>query len=154
MYTYLILVSLLAIGGFAIQMIAARWVPRPANLGVEQGRLAPCPASPNCVSTQAQDDQKKMAPIPFSCGEDEVILKIADYVKSKQRTKIIEQTTTYLGTVFRTRLIGYPDDVEFLVDGDDKVVHFRSASRIGYSDLGTNRRRMEKISKELAPLLK
>ena len=61
------------------------------------------------------------------------------------RTMLIQEDATYLRYEFTSLLLRFVDDVEFLFDDSTKTVHFRSASRTGYSDLGVNRRRMERI---------
>ena len=145
---------LLFLVGFLIQLISARLVKRPGDLGITDGKLKECPATPNCVSTQATDPTKLMPPIPFSIERSEVIATVAGYIDGVRHTKIIEQDSNYLAVVFRTSLIGYPDDVEFTIDKEKDLLHFRSASRLGYSDLGTNCKRMTKLSDALTDLLK
>ena len=111
---------------------------RPNNLGVKNGKLAPSPGTPNCVNSQSSDAQSKIAPLPM--------ISIADLkkvVQSMERTTIIEETNDYLYAEFKTPLMGYVDDVEFYLDNSENVVHVRSASRLGKSDLGLNRKRVE-----------
>lgn len=114
--------------------------------GVTDGKLAPCPSSPNCVSTQSTDDAKKMSPLPFKGTMKETKDKIIDIVKGYSGTTIVEEREDYLHTTFKTKLLKFTDDVEFYFDEDEQVVHFRSASRMGYSDLGKNKSRMNEIS--------
>ena len=117
---------------------------RPNNLGVKDGKLAPCPGTPNCVSSQSEDPQFKIDPLPS--------ISIADLktiVANMERTAIIEETDNYLYAEFKSKLMGYVDDVEFYRDSDANVVHVRSASRLGKSDLGVNRKRIEEIRSQL-----
>ncbi len=117
---------------------------RPTNLGVKDGKLAPCPGTPNCVSSQSEDLQSKIDPLPS--------ISIADLktiVANMERTAIIEETDNYLYAEFTSKLMGYVDDVEFYLDSDANVVHVRSASRLGQSDLGVNRKRIEEIRSQL-----
>jgi len=118
---------------------------RPEGLGVRDGRLAECPSSPNCVSTQATDAQHRAEPIPFEGLPAEAMERLTRVVDSMPRTTIITAGDTYLHVEFRSLLFRFIDDVEFLIDPAAGVIHFRSASRAGYSDLGVNRRRMESI---------
>ncbi len=116
---------------------------RPINLGVVEQKLVPCPNSPNCVSTQSKSEKAKIAPLTYEGEMSQIMQKLVKTVKNVPRTKIITQTDSYLYVEFATSLMKFIDDVEFYIDDANKVIHFRSASRIGYSDLGTNRRRME-----------
>ena len=106
--------------------------------------LAPCPDSPNCVSTLATDEEHGISPLAFRGSTDETMEAIVSVVKQMVRTRIITRDRLYLHAQYRTR-IGFVDDVEFvLVEGEQRV-DFRSASRVGYSDLGLNRRRMDEF---------
>ncbi|MBI9077984.1 MAG: DUF1499 domain-containing protein [Desulfatibacillum sp.] len=107
--------------------------------------LAPCPNSPNCVSTQAEDGKHAMAPLPYPGTGQEALEKLAGIVFAMPRTEIVRRTETYLHATYTSQLFRFKDDVEFLVDEEAKMVHFRSASRSGWSDLGANRKRMEAI---------
>jgi uncharacterized protein (DUF1499 family) len=118
---------------------------RPTNLGVTDGRLAPCPSTPNCVSTQAADEQHRMAPIPWDGSPEAAIQRIRSIVEAEHRTKIVTQGPDYIHAEFTSALFRFVDDVEFFIDTENGFVHFRSASRAGYSDLGVNRRRMNAI---------
>jgi uncharacterized protein (DUF1499 family) len=118
---------------------------RPDNLGVNNGTLAPCPGTPNCVNSQSNDDKAKIAPLPAV-----PISQIKAVVESMERTQVITETNDYLYAEFASKLMGFVDDVEFYLDNSAGVVHVRSASRMGQSDLGVNRARVEKIRAELA----
>ncbi len=116
-------------------------------------RLADCPNRPNCVCTQASQAARRMPPIAFACSPTEAIQHAADCVAAMPRTRIVSQQDNYLQVEFRSRLFRFVDDVEFLADADTRLLHFRSASRLGYSDLGANRERMERLAKALATRL-
>ena len=118
---------------------------RPTNLGVTAGKLAPCPSSPNCVCSQDSDDLHKIAPLTYTTGKSEAISKLKEVIVSLPRTKIITETQDYIYAEFTTALMKFVDDVEFSVDDAAKVIHVRSASRLGQSDLGVNRDRIESI---------
>jgi len=122
---------------------------RPTNLGVTEGKLAPCPDTPNCVSSQSEDPEHAIAPLPYTAIEN-----IKKVVEDMERTTIIEETENYLYAEFKTRLMGFVDDVEFHKDDINQVVNVRSASRLGKSDLGVNRKRVEAIRQKLEALLK
>jgi len=109
--------------------------------------LPPCPSSPNCVSTLAPSNDEPHAIEPYryrkSRAEAKEVLKAT--VANLPRTKLVEEEENYLHYEFTSRLFRFVDDVEFMLDDDSKTIHFRSASRVGYGDLGVNRNRMEEI---------
>jgi uncharacterized protein (DUF1499 family) len=117
---------------------------RPNNLGVKDGKLAPCPGTPNCVNSQSDNPQSKIEPLP-----PVAIAELKKVVEEMEGAKIIEQTDNYLYTEFKTKLMGFVDDVEFYLEPNQNVVHVRSASRLGKSDLGVNRKRIELIREKL-----
>ncbi|NJO86966.1 MAG: DUF1499 domain-containing protein [Lewinella sp.] len=114
--------------------------------------MAPCPDSPNCVSSQAEEASKKLPPLRFQ-GEPAVALAaLKKLVTGLPRTQLLSEEPHYLHFAFTTWPIPFVDDVEFLLEPAAGLIHFRSASRIGYSDLGVNWRRMQKISRYWAAL--
>ena len=116
-------------------------------IGIVNGKLHPCPKSPNCVSTQAIDEKQKMEPINYSGDLEDAKAKIIGIINSLKRSKIITNEENYIHIEFRTATFRFVDDVEFLFDDKEKVIHFRSRARMGYSDMGVNRKRMEEITK-------
>ncbi|MEA5419462.1 DUF1499 domain-containing protein [Spirulina sp. CCNP1310] len=113
---------------------------RPQNLGVKQGKLAPCPGTPNCVCSQSLAAGSKIEPLPAIA-----IPQLRQIIESMERTRIIKATEDYLYAEFTSKLMGFVDDVEFYGDRTANVTHVRSASRLGKSDLGVNRQRVEAI---------
>lgn len=143
-------IVLLVFGGLAIAGVGALFVvsltaPRPDNLGVHDGQLAKAPESPNCVSTQTPDRSHWIAPLTFAGTPADAISQLGSVVSQLPGSTIIEQTDEYLYVEFRSQIFRFVDDVEFLVEPESARIHFRSASRVGHSDLGTNRNRMEQI---------
>ena len=118
------------------------------SLGVKGGRLAPCPNSPNCVSTQSKGKRHAMKPLPFLGTREEIKKKILNILKGMKRATIVTVTESYIHAEFRSALWRFVDDVEFFLDETARVVHFRSASRVGTYDFGVNRRRMKGISEK------
>ena len=118
---------------------------RPANLGTHDGKLAPCPSSPNCVSSQSPDNSHLIAPFTYSGQAADAMKKLAAIVQTFPRTSIIAASDRYLYAEVTSAIFRFVDDLEFLVDDTAKVIHVRSASRMGYSDLGVNRKRVEQI---------
>jgi uncharacterized protein (DUF1499 family) len=123
---------------------------RPNNLGVNNGKLAPCPNSPNCVSSQSSDVGHSIAPLTYNSTPEEAIAKLKSVIESLPRTKIITESNDYLYAEFKSALMGFVDDVEFYLDPKANVIQVRSASRLGQSDLGVNRKRIETIRAKLA----
>jgi len=114
--------------------------------------LAPCPGTPNCVSTQTSDPNKQMAPIPFAGDLDTARTRLLALLSREPRVEVVETRVNYVHAVFTTRLLRFKDDVEFAFDAKAGLIHFRSASRVGRSDLGVNRRRMEHLTQTFLEL--
>jgi len=119
--------------------------PRPSNLGVHDGRLAECPRAPKCVSSQATTRRHAIAPLPLRGTVQASMQRLVDLLLEWPEAELITEQPGYLHAEFTTALLGFVDDVEFLPIPDEGVVHVRSCSRLGYSDLGTNRSRIESI---------
>lgn len=128
-----------------ILAILARVVKRPANLGVREGKLAPCPNSPNCVSTQSQDPRHQIAPIAYATSPAEAKATLLQVIRSMKGTTIITDDPTYILVEFHVRGIGFVDDVEFYLDQQAQRIDFRSSARLPYYDWQVNRNRMEEI---------
>jgi uncharacterized protein (DUF1499 family) len=107
--------------------------------------LGSCPSSPNCVSTQAQDEGHAIEPIRYRKSRAEAKEALKEVIRSMPRTKLVQEDETYLHYEATSLLLRFVDDVEFLLDDETKTIHFRSASRTGYGDLGVNRKRMEQV---------
>ncbi|MBD1834845.1 MULTISPECIES: DUF1499 domain-containing protein [Cyanophyceae] len=125
---------------------------RPTNLGVQSGKLAPCPSTPNCVNSQSQDSEHKIEPLTYNSSAAQAIADLKTVIQSLPKTKIVAETDNYLYAEFTTKLMGFVDDVEFYVDDAAKTIHVRSASRLGQSDLGVNRKRIETLRAKLNEL--
>lgn len=118
---------------------------RPNNLGVRDGKLGVCPNSPNCVSSQNTDAVHQIAPLTFNTSPEQAIANLKSIIQSLPRTTIITESQDYLYAEFKSGLMGFVDDVEFYLDRHANVIQVRSASRLGQSDLGVNRQRIETI---------
>lgn len=125
---------------------------RPTNLGIKDGKLAACPNTPNCVNSQAADTdaEHKIAPLNYSSSPVEAMAKLKSVIQSMERTEIITEEENYLYAEFTSALMGYVDDVEFFLDPTANAIQVRSASRLGQSDLGVNRKRIEAIRAKFA----
>lgn len=138
-----LLVALVAVWGLA--MVFSWFSRRPDGLGVHGGRLTACPASPNCVCSQDAGPAHAIEPLRFDDNADAAWDRLRRTVRAQPRMRVITEDDGYLHAEATTRLLRFVDDVEFLLDRVGRQIHVRSASRLGYSDLGTNRRRIEAI---------
>ncbi len=129
-------------------MLAGR---RPDYLGVTDGKLARPKSTPNCVSSQADpaDGEHYIAPIAFRGTAVEAMVAAKRAVESMERATIIREAPSYLYAEFRSRLLGYVDDVELYFDEKAAAFHVRSASRLGRRDFGVNRKRIEALRAKL-----
>jgi uncharacterized protein (DUF1499 family) len=133
-------------GVIVLLAILARVVKRPTNLGVREGMLAPCPNSPNCVSTQSQDPRHQIAPIAYTASLTEAKATLLEVIRAMKGTTIVVDEPTYVHAEFLVgRIMGYVDDVEFTFAPEANLIHFRSSSRLPYYDWQVNRNRMEKF---------
>ncbi len=128
----------------------------PNDLGVRDGRLKPPALTPNSVSSQAllypehpKKDYAAIAPIEINNSGKATLARIKTIIETIPGTRIIEDTPDYLYLQFTTPVLKFVDDAEFWFDTDTNVIHVRSASRLGKSDLGVNRKRIEKIRSAL-----
>ncbi|HEY9602840.1 MAG TPA: DUF1499 domain-containing protein [Allocoleopsis sp.] len=123
---------------------------RPTTIGIQpSGQLLSCPRTPNCVSSFSQDATHSIEPLTYQSTPTEAMAHLKSVIQDMERTKIITETGNYLYAEFKSKLMGFVDDVEFLIDDSAKVIHVRSASRLGESDLGVNRQRIETIRAKL-----
>lgn len=137
-----VMIVLILVAGLALLSVTAK---RPDHLGIHDGRLAGCPDTPNCVASYAQQKSQKMDPIPFDGSTEGAISQLKDVIEEMPRSRLISSDENYLHVEFSTAVFRFTDDVEFLIDSANSVIHFRAASRVGHSDLGANRKRMNKI---------
>jgi uncharacterized protein (DUF1499 family) len=136
----------IALGLLSIFMaILSRFVKRPDNVGLADGHLAPCPNMPNCVSTRSEDPRHQIDPLRYRGSTENSQEVLIDVIHSMDRSVIVEEKPGYIYAEFRTKGAGYIDDVEFVFIPENRIIHFRSSSRLPYYDWGVNRNRMETI---------
>ena len=122
---------------------------RPNDLGATDGRLAPCPDTPNCVSSQADAGSPRfVAPLSYTGDPAAAWGRLVAAVSDGIRATTVEQSDGYLRAECVTPLLRFVDDLECLLDADASLIHVRSASRVGRSDLGANRKRVERLRGE------
>jgi uncharacterized protein (DUF1499 family) len=122
---------------------------RPSGLGVRNGKLKALPSSPNAVGSQDADKSHAVAPLAYTGTREEEIRKLRSIIGDTPGARIVEETPDYLYAEYESSLLGFVDDVEFYLPAYEKVIHVRSASRLGYSDFGVNRKRIEHIRTRL-----
>jgi len=123
--------------------MADRKTGRGGRSAGPRGRLAPCPASPNCVCSDAGDAGHRVEPFVLAQQAGRAWSALRAAVAALPRTRIVEETADYLHAECRSVLLGFVDDLELELRPAEGNVAVRSASRTGYSDLGVNRRRVE-----------
>ena len=114
-------------------------------VGLVEGRLRPCPSSPNCACSQDEEAGHHIEPLRFSGSPREAWDRLHALIEKLPRARVVSRDDRYLHVEFTTLLLRFVDDAEFLLDETTSVIHVRSASRIGHSDLGANRKRIEAI---------
>jgi uncharacterized protein (DUF1499 family) len=122
---------------------------RAGEVGVKDGRLRACPASPNCVCSFDTDDQHAIAPLAAGDDPAGAFERLRTLLQSMSGVRIVTDEGDYLHAEFTTPLLRFVDDIEFLLDANAGLIHARSASRVGHSDFGTNRKRVEQLRKQL-----
>ncbi|WP_321328805.1 DUF1499 domain-containing protein [uncultured Ilyobacter sp.] len=132
--------------GIILVFMAFGCMSTPKNLGVKSGKLSPLKSSPNGVSSQTDQVKKQVKPLVLDIPVSDAKQIIKDACNDYGRHEIMKESEDYLYTVFITGIMRYRDDVEFYFDAENKVIHYRSQSRIGYSDMGLNRKRYNTLA--------
>ena len=118
--------------------------PNPSKVQLVDGRLRACPNSPNCVSSESDNASSRIEPLIFQDPPEKAWSDLKETVR-ELGGEIQEEHEGYFWATFTSRVFRFVDDVEFRMVSTDGIVHVRSGSRVGYSDLGVNRRRVEKL---------
>ncbi|MBM9498987.1 DUF1499 domain-containing protein [Leptospira sp. 201903071] len=127
---------------------------RPSTLGAQNGKLGLCPQTPNCVSSVVPetDSEHSIKPLSYKGTLEEGKTKLKTAIGEISRTQIVKEESDYLYVEFTSLIWRFVDDVEFVFDPNSPTIHVRSASRLGKSDLGVNRKRIETIREKLNSL--
>lgn len=110
--------------------------------------LPDCPPSPNCVCSTASREAQRVAPLSFTGEWEAARDRLVMLIQSMPRTQILSVDGPLIHVTFTTWIFRFVDDVHFLIEPSAGLIHLRSASRLGYSDLGANRRRVEEIRQQ------
>lgn len=149
LFTIILILILILVSFFVVRFIklGKQSQDMKPTLGLNNGTLQGCGEKPNCVSCFAKDNEKQIDPITITHPKIEFITKLKKIISDQPSAKIISETENYLHIEFKSQLFGFIDDVEFHFP-EDKLF-MRSASRVGYSDMGQNRKRLEMIREKL-----
>jgi uncharacterized protein (DUF1499 family) len=142
--TGLILSMLFFVGVIASPGALAEGLESPKSV------IRPCPDKPNCVTSQAPRGPRRMEPLLYEGSLQEARQRLLAIIRSFPRTTVVQDSDYYLRVEFRSSIFSFVDDVEFEFDDVAKLVHFRSASRVGYYDFGVNRRRMATVTRQFS----
>ena len=118
---------------------------RQADVNGKKGELAACPERPNCVSSLSDDERHYIAPLTYEGSQAEADARLLSVLEQMKGAKIVSRTDTSIQAEFTSTVFGFVDDVDFRFDAADRRIDLRSASRVGYTDFGVNRRRVEEI---------
>ncbi len=118
---------------------------RPTNLGITDSKLSACPSSPNCVSSDASDEAHKVLPFHFKAPAADTWKAVKQVILDLPRSQIITETSDYLHAECSSAVFGFVDDLELQLRPSDGIIAVRSASRLGHSDFGVNRSRVESL---------
>lgn len=146
------IIALVAIAAMMPLALLSVWSQRASAIGLVEGRLADCPKTNNCVCTQDKDARRRLDPIKITCSSREAIRRLESVVGEMPGAEVRTRQENYLHVEFTSKFFRFVDDAEFLIDEAAGLIHFRSASRVGRSDFGVNRRRMEIVREKFAAL--
>lgn len=118
---------------------------RPTNIGINNGQLAQCPDSPNCVSSDENSENHYIQPLQLSENGSVTFQRLRIYLQEQNNISLITNNENYIHAEASSDLFGFVDDVEFNYRPQTNIIAVRSASRLGYSDMGVNRKRVEAI---------
>lgn len=130
-------------GAAAVAVLASMTIAADSAPG--RASLAPCPDTPNCVSSQTTGPARRVEPIAFAGGADAALARLKGVIAELPRARLVAEEGLRLRAEFTSRVFRFVDDVDFVIDPEACVIHVRSASRVGWYDFGVNRRRVEAI---------
>ena len=146
MITLLTLFVLILMGIFSMGIYSHK----TPELGLIDGKLSPCPDKPNCVCSEGDTADVQHSIQPLSTGGIDHAAAWASLIDAVKVSggSIQQNSGTYLHATFTSPLFRFVDDFEARLDADKRTIHIRSASRVGHSDFGVNRKRAERIRLE------
>lgn len=140
-----VMTNICIVGALGILLIGcAGTAPK---LGITNGKFISCPDTPNCVSSQAPDKKHAISPLSYRESAEAAKNRLLAIIQGMKRAKIVSDQGNYLHAEFTSAVFRFVDDVEFFIDDNQKIIHMRSAARLGQYDFGVNRKRLETIRK-------
>lgn len=115
------------------------------NDRLKNGKLLPLEDKPNNVSTQTDDPKKKLDPLPYRGSKEESKKRLKSILESRDKVVIKNENESMIYAIETSSFFKFKDDIDFLFSDEEQVIHYRSASRVGHSDFGVNKKRMETI---------
>jgi len=122
---------------------------RPTNLGVKNFRLAECPSTPNCVTSDTEEASHHVPVIQLAVSAEDAWRAVRSAVAALPRTKIVNETSDYIHAECSSAFFGFVDDLELHLRPAQASIAVRSAARLGHSDFGVNRKRVEELRSHL-----
>ncbi|WP_249777663.1 DUF1499 domain-containing protein [Paenalkalicoccus suaedae] len=141
----IILVALAALAGFGGATMAKQNNSKPGGLGVRDGKLSPVPKTPNAVSTQTDDEKKRVEPLPFKGDLAESKARIERILDDMGTVLVERNQPDYIHAIDKSKTMKFKDDLEFFFHEEKQHIDLRFASRVGQSDFGVNKKRYESI---------
>ena len=139
-----VLLACLSLAWLSIRLANVYSVPRHLR-SAPPGELADCPDRPNCVCTSATKPYSRISPIELVESASAARLKLEEIIADMPNSHLVVSQDSYVHAEFRSSVFGFIDDLELLIDEGERLIYLRSASRVGYSDLGVNRKRVEQL---------
>lgn len=136
----------------AIPGLSEIFAGKTPELGIHDGKLSPCPSTPNCVVSQDAEPDHAIQPIAYTRSREQARDLLTKVLGVVPRTEIVTRQEDYIRVKSASRIMGFVDDTEFYLPEDEPLIHVRAAARLGESDLGVNRRRLEQIRLALQDL--
>lgn len=118
-----------------------------AHSASDAAAIAGCPSTPNCVSSRSHDEGHHVRPLSFEGSREDAWQRLRRALRDEPRLRVVEDRPAegYLRAEATSRMFGFVDDVELKLVPEANIIDVRSASRVGYWDLGVNRRRVERL---------
>ncbi|MDX2505111.1 MAG: DUF1499 domain-containing protein [Gammaproteobacteria bacterium] len=140
----LVIVTLLLLLRF---VIAGQLSKKEQAPGVINGQLLPCPDKPNCINTEYPESTAHyMPPLDYPAAKTDLLMSLAKNTILEMGGKIINEDNNYLSATFTSRVFRFVDDFEIKINSSTQKLHIRSASRVGHSDFGINKKRVKNFS--------
>ncbi len=145
--TILIIIVVISLLMFAAFFMLGNMSKKEKPPGLLSGHLAPCPDSPNCVVSEIiEDDSHYISPIRYQATMAGEPMSFVKQMIQEIGGEITVEDEVYIAAIFTSAFFGFIDDLECRIDRTNHTIHIRSASRVGHSDFGENRKRVELIS--------